>query len=313
MGSQHKLKAALVCLLMTMALSGCGGGGGGGSVSTPVYPPPATIFSDSFADGTNWSSRWTPENDTGGVESWNVVAGVLLQSTTLEVGAFEATFLGTTSYHLGTYARLVDPALNGISNYRFSVGITPLTNVPPDREGNDVGIMFRYQNPFSYYRVSMNARYGFTRFEKRVGNTFETLAVNAIGYDDGLPITMTAEVNGNTIIVWIDGEPVFAVVDSSIPSGTVALYCQDRAQFDNVLITENPTAPVVAISSPLAYSIDTDNSFTAQAVVLNMPAGGRVAFSLDGGSEITGAGVGQRLFPSCLPACQMGIIIFRLS
>ena len=139
----------------------------------------------------------------------------------------------------------------------------------------------------------MNARYGFTRFEKRVGGTFETLAVNARGYVDNQPMTMAAEVNGNTIIVWIDGDPVFAVVDSSILSGTVALYCQDRAQFDNVLITENPTAPVVAISSPLAYSIDTDNSFTARAVVLNMPAGGSVAFSLDGGSEISVTGSGN--------------------
>ena len=122
------MKAAIVCLLMILALSGCGGGSG-----SPTPPAAAVIFSDSFEDGTDWSSRWTPENDTGVVGSWNVVAGELRQTTHVEDGGFDATFLGTTSYHLGTYACLVDPAINGISNYRFSVDITPLTNVPSDQ------------------------------------------------------------------------------------------------------------------------------------------------------------------------------------
>ena len=82
----------------------------------------------------------------------------------------------------------------------------------------------------------------------------------------------------------------------------MALYCQDRARFDNVLITENPLQPMVAISSPLAYSVTPGNlvNLTVTAVVLNKPAGGSVAFSLDGGSEITVAGSGNfysRVFP----------------
>ena len=121
------------------------------------------------------------------------------------------------------YNDTVDPAITGISNYRFSVDITRLTDPPSNIQGNDVGIMFGYQSANSYYRFSMNAKYGFTRFEKRVGGTFQTLAVNARRYVDNIPMNMAAEINGNTIVVWINGEPVFAERDPSILSGTVAL------------------------------------------------------------------------------------------
>ena len=290
MAFQDTVKKGIIFFFMVSTLTGCGGGGGGGNaVITPTYPPAAVIFSDSFADYSNWNNV----DNTSNGDSWVVNNGMLYQTEDLESPTLSGTFLGATSYHLGTYAHLVSPAMSGISDYRFSVDITPLTNDIGKSQGNDVGIMFGYQNDSNYYRVSMNARYGFTRFEKRVGNTFQTFAVNARGYVDNQPMTMAAEINGSSIIVWIDGDPVFAVVDSSILSGTVALYCQDKARFDNVLITENPTAPVVAISSPLAYSIDTDNSFTARAVVLNMPTGGSVAFSLDGGSESPVSGSGN--------------------
>ena len=144
MGSLQNMKTAIVCLLMTMALSGCGGGGGGGSASTPIYPPPAVIFSDSFADDTGW----VYVDETGsGLAIWGVVGGVLRQTGHLEISGVDETLLGTTSYHLGTYACLDSPAMNGVSNYRFSVDITPLTNNDGGRsEGNDVGIMFGYQD-----------------------------------------------------------------------------------------------------------------------------------------------------------------------
>jgi lysophospholipase L1-like esterase len=235
------------------------------------------IFSDLFDDGSGWSDRWSPENYTGYPENWGVVAGELLQQN--PVIDFQE------SYHTGTYTVLIDSAISGISAYRFSVDITPLINTTPGYQGNDVGIMFRYQNADNYYRVSMSAQYGFTRFEKRKDGNFETLAVNARGYVDNQSMTLTAEVNGDTIIVWIDGDPVFAVVDSDIPSGTLALYCQDFASFDNVLITEPPLQPLVVISAPLAYSVTPDDTLPAEALVLNPPAGGGVSFSLDDGVE----------------------------
>ena len=92
------------------------------------------LFPDSFNDGTGWSSRWTVYNDTVDPANWAVVNGELIQQNL--VFDFQA------SYHTGTYAVLVDPAITGNSDYRFSVDITPLPNLAGDNQGNDVGIMF---------------------------------------------------------------------------------------------------------------------------------------------------------------------------
>lgn len=233
------------------------------------------IFTDTFTD----DSHWTPIDDTGDGDNWFAASGQLFQTN--------RTIDFLKSYHLGTYARL-DGSISGVNDYRFSVDIKPLSNGGSNSEGNDVGIMFRYDGT-KYYRVSMNANYGFTRFEKYNGSSFQTLAVNAIGYVDNQEMNLTAEVNGDTIIVWIDGDPIFAVVDPApIASGTVALYCQDKALFENVQISENPLQPTVAISTPLAYSIaltpDDGHTLSAEAVVLNAPAGGNVTLTLDDGA-----------------------------
>jgi lysophospholipase L1-like esterase len=236
------------------------------------------LFSDSFSDGSGWSYRWT-DVTTGDPADWGAINGGLLQYN--NVSGLQQ------SYRTGTYAVLT--AVNVPSDYRFSVDITPLPNYNAgEDEGNDVGIMFRYSDANNYYRVSMNANSGFTRFEKREYGSFETLAVNAIGYVENQPMTMTADVNGGTIIVWIDGDPVFATEDSAISSGSVALYCQDKAQFDNVRITEAPLQPMVAISSPVAYSVIPGDGghLSAEALVLNKPVGAKVFFSMDNENPI---------------------------
>jgi lysophospholipase L1-like esterase len=267
------------------------GDGAPGSGTVAVYINKVIIL-EAFADGPGWGDRWAPVNETALSAAWAVDSGggVLRQSNNVVNGAF----LAPTSYHLGTYA-VFDPSIIPPS-YRFSVDIRPLTDIS-GTQGNDVGILFRYQDPGNYYRVSRSARYGFTRFEKREEGVFQTLAVNAMGYVDNQPMTMMVEVKDDTSIVWIDGEPVFAVADSGIAPGTVGLYCQDRAEFDNVLITENPLQPVVAISTPLAYSValtqDDGDMLAVEAVVLNQPDGGTVRFTLDGGQSAAGASTGN--------------------
>jgi len=256
-------------------------GGAQASDTVTVYVT-RIMYSDDFANANNW----TDIDDTGNGVNWGVVNGQLRQ-TSYDVGRFGSD---TTTYQLGTYALL--GASNITSNsYRISVDITPLTNGTGYSQGNDVGIMFRYLDANNYYRVAMNAKFGYTRFEKYSGGSFETLAVNAIGYVEDQQLTMQAEVNGSTIIVWIDDDPIFAVVDDApITSGTVALYCQDNAQFDNVVITEATLQPTVAIATPLAYSValteDDGNSLSVEAVALNMPSGGSVGFTLNNNAEV---------------------------
>jgi lysophospholipase L1-like esterase len=204
----------------------------------------------------------------------------------------DISFAGTTSYRLGSHAALTDSAINERSAYRFSVEITPLPNNTDDfTEGNDVGIMFHHnKSTNSYYRVSMNAKLGFTRFEKVTNGSFQTLEVNSIGYVENETITMMVEVNGNAIVVWIDNEPVFGTIDANmLPAGTVSLYSQDRVRFDNVLVAEPFLQPVIVLSSPLAYSIaltpSDGSTLWTEAVVLNKPDDTEVYFTLDNGSD----------------------------
>lgn len=311
MNLRHKMTAAIACLLLAITVTGCGGDGGDGSSDGGTDETSArTIFSDSFADDANW----TYFDDTLIGTDWSVVNGKLNQSVNLEAQdyfywdpttlldppAYQRVFDSSTSYHLGTYALLSDSAVSGVDNYRFSVDISPLRDSLTNPKGNDVGIMFGYEDEDNYYRVSMNARYGYTRLEKRSGGDFETLKVNARGYEEDQSFTMTVEVNGNTIVVWIDGDPVFAERDPDMLSGTVALYCQDNVSFDNALMTENPSDPLVALLSPLAYSValtqDDFSTLVAEALVLNKPSGGYVEFKLDGGDTETGSKVAGNLY-----------------
>jgi hypothetical protein len=133
------------------------------------------LFSDSFDDNSSLSN-WVIENDTVYTPT-GLLNGELFQNNSVDVQSF------LDSYHLGTFRLSQWFRFQRRRPYRFSVDVLPRLN-STTREGNDVGIMFAYTDTTHYYRLSMNARYGFTRLEKRQGATFETLAVNSIGYID---------------------------------------------------------------------------------------------------------------------------------
>jgi len=243
------------------------------------------LFSDSFENTS--MTNWIEGNDSDNLAYWDFDGGELKQYYNVTFGAL------AESYHLGTYVYPDQSLLNSRSSFRLSLDITPLTNDGDGSEGNDVGIMFPFDisDPQNYYRLSMNSRYGFTRLEKRDGVNFETLAVNSIGYIDGQPINIAIEVIEGSIFVFIDGEPVFAESDLDIQPGTVALYCQDRVSFDNLVIAENSPQPMVIISSPLSLSVlpfpeGNGASLTTRAIIANMPTDSRVVFSLNDGPPI---------------------------
>ena len=247
----------------------------GATASDDVTVSVAEVFVfDDFEDGND--NDWIKFDDTGNGFSWEVINGEYVQQN------YVASISGGTpfveSYHLGTYSFLN----SGFSwaNYRFSVELTPLPDVE-DPQGNDLGVMFRYKDNSNYYRLTLNSRYGFTRLEKRVNGTFSTLAVCSRGYYEGNTLRITIEVNESLIQVYVDDDPLFSVSDSSLSEGTIALYCQDKAKFDNILVTGNSLAPSVVISSPVAYSIETTDTIDVSAIATNVPQGGSIEFVLD--------------------------------
>ena len=75
---------------------------------------------------------------------------------------------------------------------------------------DDIGIMFRYTGAGDYYRLSLNARYGFTRLEKRTNDLFTPLGFNTRGYQPGQPIHLKVMLSGPQIHVEINGELIFS-------------------------------------------------------------------------------------------------------
>ena len=246
------------------------------SATTPVDPglPVSYDFTS-----TNVSA-WSKVDDSGIASNWQVSAGKYQQ--TVDVGDQDIGTPFDQSYKLGTYRYLT--SLSAATGYTFSVDITPTADAAPRDvfDGQDVGVMFRYQNNNNYYRVSFSARESFARLEKKVGGVFTTLATDARGYLNGNTYHLVVNVSGNLIQVTRDGDPIFSVSDPDLPSGSVALYCQDSTQFDNVLIAANDPAPALVVSTPLAYSVQVGNAVTASAAVTNMPSGGSVDFRFGG-------------------------------
>ena len=232
---------------------------------------PALPIVDDFNDGN--SNGWVEVDEAGAASSWSVISGEFYQ-----VNRVESVLAFDQSYHLGSYAYLQSGM--GLTDYRFSVSATYLASQTAD----DIGVMFRYQDNNNYYRLSFNSRYGFTRLEKKVGGVFTPLASDARGYGQGQQIDIEIEVNGSRILVFVNGDPLFAVQDNDLKAGTVALYNQDQSKYDNVVIQQIDNAtPRIVISSPAAHSVVTANVLDVSAMATNVPFGGYVEFVLDGG------------------------------
>jgi lysophospholipase L1-like esterase len=195
---------------------------------------------ETFNDGD--AGGWIPYDDSGKGFDWQVI-----NSSYQQINPFSGSTFAE-SYHLGKYS-LLDYA-GSLTDYRVSLEITPL-----DEGGNDVGIMFRYQDNDNYYRLSFNSRYGFTRLEKKYNGVFSPLKTNSRGYIIGQTFEVIVEIKGNLILVYLNDDPLFSIIDSSISSGTIALYCQGEAIFDNIQIDDNSSQTEAVISSPVAYSV----------------------------------------------------------
>ncbi|HEY6598511.1 MAG TPA: GDSL-type esterase/lipase family protein, partial [Pseudomonadales bacterium] len=210
------------------------------------------------------------------------------------------------SFHLGTY--LVYGGGSLWTNYRFTVTGTYLSTGLAE----DIGVMFRYVDANNYYRLALNSRYGFTRLEKKVAGVFTTLASNSRGYRPNEALLFTVDVQGSVISVSVNGDPLFAVADSSIAAGTVALYTQDQAKFDNVVVDEPSPAPHVTIGSPIAYSTSSSDSINVTAYAANVPSNGYVDFVLDGTSSHSDTTAPfSAVFPSVAPGDHQVVAILR--
>jgi len=243
------------------------------TVVVTINPTLALPFSDDFGDGN--STGWT-EVDDGPLDnaaSWSVTGGAYRQAVSTN------DFGGNTTetYRRGTYAYLADSV--NLTNYRLSVDARPMFG-----SSDDIGVMFRFLDDDHYYRFSMNSETGSARLESKAGldinnnPIFQTLAYNFRGYLPGVSQNIVVEVDGPLIQVTVNGDPLFAAYNTDHTGGGVALYSRDGAQFDNVSITTNGTAPEIVLAKPMAYSVYPrgPRDVNVTAIARNVPAAGSV-------------------------------------
>ena len=230
-----------------------------------------TFFFDDFSDGS--ADGWSAIDQTPKAASWGVEDGRLVQTQNKLAG-----YAGTSSNHLGSYAYLTSGL--GTGNYVVSARLVPLGR----NSGDDVGLLFRYQNDNNHYRITFNSEWSFTRVEKVVGGAFSTLAVSARSFSPDAVLHVVVEVEGDQILIRVDGDPLFALRDGSLATGTIGLFTRRRAAFDDVAVALPDTSPHTAIGTPLAHSARSGGVVDVSALAKRVPSNGAVQLVLDPGT-----------------------------
>ncbi len=252
-----------------------------------VTASPSLPFEQDFSGGG--TADWTVVESSGDASNWRISGGAYQQLNTTS-----RTVHGPDIYVDGSFSYL-NTGL-GLADYRFSVDVTSTAN-DPEQIGSDLGILFRVQDKENYYRFALNSKFGYSELVKRkaeVGKpgVYSTLAVDSRGYRPGKTLRLGVEVVGPTMRVYVaeagtvasvfDTDPLFAARDSDHTSGSIALYTQAKARFDNLRVDPPTSAARIGIAKAVSFGVETGAAVPVGAVVSNMPSGGRVEFSIDG-------------------------------
>ena len=114
-------------------------------------------------------------------------------------------------------------------------------------DNDDIGIMFRYQDPKNYYRFSWDRQRDYRRLVKCENGVFTLLAEDDEWYVSGQSYEVKIVADGTTLEVLIDGSPIFSVTDDTFSNGTIALYswANRGSSFDDVSVEALSTGSVL--------------------------------------------------------------------
>jgi hypothetical protein len=247
-----------------------------------AIPDPSLLLWEGFGNGdagdlalaTNpYAGRWTvvDQGTVAAPSHWYVSGGTLVQGSNIYGG-------GTSSNRLGTYLYYEDEANNSYAwqDYELTVDLRC-------RDNDGIGVLFRYTDPYNYYKLEMDRERTF-RAIVRVENGVETQLARtnsvtnyAVGQWFQLRITVTTE-DGGTRIRVIAGEVTewFNVLDgtSSLTHGTVAMYCwgQQGADFDNVQVRRLPSSPASDFSKVYVLGKNAVGAYQVDPVSFSLSA-----------------------------------------
>ena len=199
-----------------------------GSRQLPGGPGALVLLADNFDDGDLAGWQIVDEGELDGPSIWTVTSGAARQRSNIHSDANPGK---------GTYALWPGPLPSG--DYRFSFYLLAV-----DDDG--IGVMFRYVDADNYYRFVWDRQAGSRRLERIADGVVTVLAEDSAAYNTWYWYLVEIVADGPRLSLSIDGAEIFSVLDSTHPSGTVALYAfaNTDARFEDVQVAPL-TAPSV--------------------------------------------------------------------
>jgi hypothetical protein len=129
----------------------------------------------------------------------------------------------------GTYALYK----NGSEWTNYQVSLTMKSG-----DSDSLGVMFRYKDSNNYYRFSWDKRRKTRQLVKNCDGIFTVLCRDSVPYLAGRYYQVNIIANGPDLQVLINNSPVLQTTDSSISSGSIAMYswANSGSYFDNIVV-----------------------------------------------------------------------------
>ena len=114
-------------------------------------------------------------------------------------------------------------------------------------DNDNIGLMFRYQDPLEYYRFLWNGQGGLRELHKVRGGTLTVLATDNVPFATGVPYEIEIAADGGQLSLSIDGQLIFSVFDADIPDGGIAFYnrANTNSYYDNLVVTDLDTQTTI--------------------------------------------------------------------
>lgn len=222
------------------------------SITLTIGAAPPTLMSDNFSD--NNFNGWTVVTEPGttsGPAAWSASTGALRQTSSVYGGT--STYTSSNVSRPGTYIHF--GAGSSWTNYTLEADLR-------STDADAFGLLFRYQNSNNYYRFSMDRQFSQRRLVKKVGGTYTVLRQDSVQFNTSQTYRVSVTVNGSAITVLIDGVQFYSGTDTSLSSGSVAMYTyrNSGATFDNVVV--RGVAPTASTNEPRNSLEDSRPLFT---------------------------------------------------
>lgn len=196
------------------------------------------LFEEDFAHGDLSQWKVVDQGNRYQPSRWSAASGTLVQASNI----YRLESRGSIA-RLGTFIAYRE----GTAWTDYSVTLSLRS-----QDDGDLGVMFRYQDPNTYYRFSWNSQNGYRRLVRCQNGRFTELAHDAVRYEKGRTYQVAIEAHGPLLEVRVDGQEVFSVVDAALSSGTIALYsCENQGSFFDDITVEG----LVGVNIPPRISL----------------------------------------------------------